>query len=269
MKGVVKMNEKLIDDAIKSNLNNINTDIPIIVKDRINITLSSLPKKSRKDIRFRNCAAGIALIFTIGISTILYKHSLYTNIAKGYPKTSIIADKKNNQSGTTTDIDNETPQKQVASAASNEGKVQNARNLPAPQPFEYPIEIKSDTRPISSNHSFVIEPKDKTWTGKNLKVYYIPANKDNQIDLQYKKILPSAAVLLGTTAINEGKWSYDCRVPAQNAGFRTNIFYIAVINDEGILSGTLVESLNNVVINTFTINIIKLQPFLLFVNLIQ
>lgn len=237
------MDEKLMDDAIKSNLNNINTNIPIIVKDRINITLSSLPKKKRKDIIFRNCAAGIALIFTIGIGTILYKDSLYTNIAKGYSKTSIIADKKNNQSGTTTDIDNETTQKQIASAANNEGIPLNAK-LPVPRPFKYPIEIKSDTYPISSNHSFVIEPKDKTWPGKNLKVYYIPGSGDNQYDLEYKKVLPSDAVLLGTTVINQGKWSYNCRVPAQNAGFRTNIFYIAVLNDEGILSGINVESLN-------------------------
>lgn len=214
------MDEQMVDELIKKNYKDINNEIPPIVEDRINMTLASLPKKNKINVKFFKYAAGIAIICTVGIGIFVYHRGLNMN--------------GNMNSGS----------RQAAGATVTGNRQQGMDYLPFPAPFKYPIVVKSNVNPVSSNHPFIIEPKDENWTGKKLKVYYIPESVDNQIILVYKKVLPSEAKLLGTTDINQGKWSFQCEIPKQKSGNERNGFYIAVQNDEGILSGTRVDCLN-------------------------
>jgi len=44
---------------------------------------------------------------------------------------------------------------------------------PTPMPFTHPIDIVAESYPVHPNQTFTIQPQDKSWNGKGVKLYYL------------------------------------------------------------------------------------------------
>ena len=115
----------------------------------------------------------------------------------------------------------------------------HASGGPAPMPFKYPVEIKSDSYPLHSNEEFTIQSQDKGWKGSSASIYYLESNESNNNDLIYKHILPQNNRLIGKAEIKQGQFKFKWQVPKDSI----KNFYIGIKSDKGIVSGVMVETL--------------------------
>lgn len=114
---------------------------------------------------------------------------------------------------------------------------------PAPMPFEYPVEIKSNSYPLHSNEEFTIQSQGKGWKGSSASIYYLESNESNANELIYKHSLPQNSRLIGTAEIKQGQFKFKWQVPKDSVRKGYGIFYIGIKSDKGIVSGVRVESL--------------------------
>ena len=64
---------------------------------------------------------------------------------------------------------------------------------PASIPFTHPIKIVSESYPVHPDQAFTIQPKEKSWNGKEVKLYCMEETESNDFAVFYKKVLPSNA----------------------------------------------------------------------------
>jgi len=114
---------------------------------------------------------------------------------------------------------------------------------PAPKPFEYPIEIKSDSYPLHLNQEFTIQTTERNWEGSSANIYYLESNESNENELIYKHILPQNNRLIGTAEIKQGQFKFKWQVPKDSIKKGYGTFYIGIQSDKGIVSGVMVEAL--------------------------
>ena len=107
---------------------------------------------------------------------------------------------------------------------------------PAPMPFTHPIEIVAESYPVHPNQTFTIQPKDKSWNGKEVKLYCIEETQSNDQEVLYHKVLPPNALYIGSTVIDQEKWSFQWKAPVEVGPKGDNGFLVVVQSDEGTLS---------------------------------
>jgi hypothetical protein len=143
--------------------------------------------------------------------------------------------------------------------------IQNQQNLPVPPPntintitekisaeafsFDHPIEVQAESYPAHPGQIVTIQPANKQWTGKNVKLYYSKtADVSERRSLMNKKTLPSDAKWVGTSPIDQGKWSFAWQVPTepspnQTPSYPFGGFLVIAESDDGTLSAVYVSTL--------------------------
>jgi len=119
----------------------------------------------------------------------------------------------------------------------------HSSNGPAPMPFEYPVEIKSNSYPLHSNEEFIIQSQGNGWKGSSASIYYLENNESNADELIYKHSLPQNNRLIGTAEIKQGQIKFKWQVPKESIKKEYGTFYIGIQSDKGIVSGVMVETL--------------------------
>jgi hypothetical protein len=114
---------------------------------------------------------------------------------------------------------------------------------PIPKPFEYPIEIKSDSYPLHLNQEFIIKTKERNWEGSNVRIYYLDNNEQNTNELMFNHVLPKDSKLIGSEGISQGQWRYKWQVPKYINEKGYGSFYIIAKSDKDIISGVIVYTL--------------------------
>ena len=113
----------------------------------------------------------------------------------------------------------------------------------APMPFTHPIEIVAESYPVHPNQTFTIQPQDKSWNGKEVKLYYQEETQSNDQEVLYQKVLPPNALYLGSTVIDQGKWSFQWQAPGEVQTKGYNGYIVIAQSDEGTLSATRLTTL--------------------------
>lgn len=114
---------------------------------------------------------------------------------------------------------------------------------PAAIPFTHPIKIVSESYPVHPNQTFTIQPKEKSWNGKEVKLYYMEETESADSAVFYQKVLPSNAEYIGSAVIDQGKWSFQWKVPSKVRPKGYNDFLVIAQSDEGTLSATRLATL--------------------------
>jgi hypothetical protein len=140
--------------------------------------------------------------------------------------------------------------------------IQNQQNLTVPPSntgsasipaeafsFDYPIKVQAESYPAHPGQTVTIQPANKHWTGKNVKLYYSKTSDVSELrSLINKKILPSDAKWIGTSPIDQGKWSFEWQVPTepspnQTPSYPFGGFLVIAESDDGTLSAVSVSTL--------------------------
>ena len=109
---------------------------------------------------------------------------------------------------------------------------------PAAMPFTHPIEIVAESYPVHPNQTFTIQSKEKSWNGKEVKLYCVEETESNDLTVFYQKVLPSNAQYIGSAVIDQGKWSFQWKAPNKVQPRTYNSFLVIAQSDEGTLSAT-------------------------------
>jgi len=120
---------------------------------------------------------------------------------------------------------------------------ESVRSMPAPIGFEYPIEIKSACYPMHPNEDFIIQPKVKSWSGKEVRIYFLSEDSDNGNELLYKHILPSDAKLIGKVPIINNEWHFKWKAQKNKIKKGVECFYVIAISNNGVISGERLDVL--------------------------
>ncbi len=114
---------------------------------------------------------------------------------------------------------------------------------PIPTPFTHLIDIVAESYPVHPDQTFTIQPKDKSWNGKEVKIYYLEETESTDLAVLHQKVLPSNAQYIGSAVIDQGKWSFQWKAPSKVQPQGYNNFLVVAQSDEGTLSAVRLGTL--------------------------
>lgn len=257
--------EEKFDEEFKKKVKQIDSEVPDVVKSRINDTLASLPaKRNYKKLGYLSAVAALFLVCFVGIKymlpTSLKKNSASQEIQRFTAQAEDSADNENDQQLNASAVENDSEDSQEANTSDNSTKVSlkaNLSNKPADSVTKSEESVAApdetaraavDTTKVEMSLKSIQE--QQTVEDQGIELILKTALYDgNEIRVEFDKVLTgSSPSVYGTEQANEETSdsksdeteNYTVRITVNSIPLKCSINIIETPSEENHKSGTMI-----------------------------